>query len=199
MLESLIAADDITYGALLNGGPVERRERSGMLVHRIGTRYLAVQTAGAPHLWSRLLALIGRPELAQDARFATPMARRENWSALSRIYRDWLDGFADVDAAVTALTTARIPAVPMLTPEEVVEHPHLAARAAFPAVSHPARSSVRVTATPFHVDGAPTHPAGAAPYRVGQHTQEVLAQVLGYDAQRIAALRGEGVIEFAEG
>lgn len=197
MLEALIAADDITFGALLNGGPVERRPRAGMLVHEIGGRYLAAQTAGAPHLWARLLQLIGKPELAHDPRFATPGARRENWDALLAIYQEWLARFASVEEAVRALTGARVPAVPVLAPEEVVEHPHLAARRAFPDVPHATGRRVRVTATPFHVDGMPTHPAGAAPYRVGEHTREVLAQVLGYDEQRIEALQRAGVIKAA--
>ncbi len=72
MLECLIAADDITFHALLNGGEVWRAPRVGMLVHSIGGRYVAMQAVGAPHLLSRLLALIGRPELAIDERFATP-------------------------------------------------------------------------------------------------------------------------------
>lgn len=198
MLECLIAADDVTYGALLNGGPVERRPRAGMVVHPIGERYIAVQTAGAPHLWARLVALIGKPELATDPRFATPMARRQNWSALLEVYREWLNGFANVDAAVKTLTTARIPSVPMLSPEEVVNHPHLAERRAFPEVEHPTRGTVRVTATPFFVDGAPTHPSRPAPYRVGEHTRVVLAEMLGYTEERIAALHQLGVIGMPE-
>lgn len=197
MLECLIAADDITYGSILNGGKVERRPRVGMMVHPIGSGYVALQTAGAPHLWSRLVALIGKPELATDPRFATPVARRENWNALLAVYQEWLNRFDSVDEAVAALTAARIPTVPMLSPEEILEHPHLAARAAFPEVEHPRRGSVRVTATPFFVDGAPTHPASRAPYRVGEHTREVLTE-LGYPQDRIAALQNSGVIEIQE-
>jgi len=198
MLECLIAADDITYGAILNGGEVLRQPRVGMVVHAIEGRYLALQTAGAPHLWSRLVALIGRPELTGDARFATPLARRENWAALLQVVRDWLDGFDDVEQALAALTGARIPSVPMLSPEEVIEHPHLAARAAFPAVEHPARGPVRVTATPFHLDGAPVGPSGPAPYLVGNHTREVLTQLLGYSPERIDALLRAKAVEDAD-
>ncbi len=194
MLECLVAADDITYGALLNGGTALRQPRIGMVLHPIAGRYVAVQSAGAPHLWSRLVALIGRPELETDARFATPMARRTNWPALLQILRDWLDGFDSVDQAVATLARGRIPAVPMLAPEELVQHPQMAARAAFPEIEHPARGRVRVTALPFHVDGAPVPPGGPAPYRVGQHTRQVLSD-LGYSAERIAALQALRVVE----
>lgn len=199
MLECLVAADDITYGALLNGGPVQREPRIGMVLHPIGGRYVAVQTAGAPHLWSRLAALIGRPELQTDARFATPMARRANWPALLQILRDWLDGFDSVDAAVETLSRGRVPAVPMLSPEELVQHPQMAAREAFPEIEHPGRGRVRVTALPFHVDGAPVAPGGPAPYRVGQHTQRVLTELLGYPAERIRALQSQRVVEIPGG
>ncbi|MFN0040104.1 MAG: CaiB/BaiF CoA transferase family protein [Burkholderiales bacterium] len=195
MLECLIAADDITYGALLNGAQVERRPRVGMMVHAFGERHIAVQTAGAPHLWARLVAMVGKPELASDPRFSTPQARRDNWTALQQVYRDWLDRYPSADAAVAALSTARVPVVPMLSPEEVVEHPQLAARQAFPEVTHPGRGSIRVTATPFFVDGQPTHPRGRAPYRIGEHTHEVLTTLLGYTGERIDTLRKLGVIE----
>ena len=197
MLECLIAADDLTYGALLNGGKVAREPRIGMLVHPIGERYLAMQSAGAPHLWSRVVALIGRPELENDPRFATVMARRTNWAALIQILRQRLDQFDSVDQAVETLTAARIPAAPMLSPEEVIELPQLAARSAFPEIPHQGRGRIRVTALPIHVDRKPVAPGGPAPYRVGEHTRAVLQQ-LGYDAARIQALQSQLVIEIPE-
>jgi CoA:oxalate CoA-transferase len=195
MLECLVAADDITYGAVLNGGEVQRQPRIGMVVHPIGGRYVAVQTAGAPHLWSRVAALIGRPGLESDPRFATPMARRTNWPALLEILHEWLGSYESVDQAVATLSRARIPAVPMLSPEEVVEHPQMAARRAFPEIEHPARGRVRVTALPFHVDHRPVAPAGPAPHRVGEHTREVLTGLLGYSEERVKTLASLGVVE----
>jgi crotonobetainyl-CoA:carnitine CoA-transferase CaiB-like acyl-CoA transferase len=197
MLECLIAADDMSYPALLNGGKIVREPRIGMLVHPIGERYIAMQSAGAPHLWSRLVALIGRPELENDARFATPMARRVNWGELTAVLRDCLSRFDSVDQAVETLSAARIPAVPMLSPEEVIEHPHLAARAAFPQIEHRGRGRIRVTGLPFHVDYKPIAPGGPAPYQVGEHTRQVLTR-LGYDAARIAALQSQRVIDIPE-
>jgi len=125
--------------------------------------------------------------------------RRANWAALTSILREWLDHFESVEQAVDTLTGARIPSVPMLSPEQVVRHPHLAARAAFPEVPHAARGKVRVTAAPFHVDGKPVHPGGAAPRQVGQHTSAVLSEVLGYSAERIATLHEQRVIQASDG
>ena len=197
MLECLVAADDITYGSILNGGKVQREPRIGMVVQAIGGRYIAMQSAGAPHLWSRLVALIGQPGLATDARFSTPMARRANWHELLKILRGWLSGYDSVDEAVKTLAAARIPAVPMLSPEEVIEHPQLAARSAFPEIEHRGRGRVRVTGLPFHVDHQPVAPGGPAPYRVGEHTHALLSE-FGYDAERISALQAQRVVEIPD-
>jgi crotonobetainyl-CoA:carnitine CoA-transferase CaiB-like acyl-CoA transferase len=194
MLECLVAAEDVTYGSVLNGGPVQAGPRVGMVVHPIGDRYLAMQTVGAPQLWPRLLALLQRPDLASDPRFATPAARREHWPLVRQIVVEWLGRFTTVDDAVKALSGARIPAVPVLSPHEVAAHPHMDARGAFPSIPHPARGSVRVTATPFQVDGNPTVPRGAAPHRVGEHTRQVLTDVLGYTPARIAELERLGAV-----
>ena len=66
MLECLIAADDLTYGAILNGGKVQREPRIGMVDTTYRWTLSGDESAGAPHLWSRLTALIGHPELATD-------------------------------------------------------------------------------------------------------------------------------------
>src|SRR5262245_11689292 len=90
MLECLVAAEDVSYGSILNAGPVAAGPRTGMVVHRVGTGYVATQTVGSPHLWPRLLELLERPDLASDPRFATPLARRENWTTLRDIITAWL-------------------------------------------------------------------------------------------------------------
>jgi crotonobetainyl-CoA:carnitine CoA-transferase CaiB-like acyl-CoA transferase len=194
MLEALIAADDLSYGAVLNDGQAIPGPRTGMMMHPVGGRYLAIQTVGAPQLWPRLVKLLGRPGIAEDPRFATPVKRREHWPEIREMIGEWLGRFDSVEQALEALGAARLPCAPVLRPDEVVAHPHLAARGAFPAVSHPARGSVRVTAAPFHLDGRPVAPAGPAPYRPGEHTRHVLAEVLGYPEPRIDALLRAGVV-----
>jgi formyl-CoA transferase len=135
-----------------------------------------------------------RPELAEDPRFATPAARRENWPAIRDIVLAWLDGFPSRERALEALRTARVPAAPVLSPPEVAALPHLDARRAFPEVPHAGRGKVRVTATPFHVDGQPVSPSGGAPHRIGEHTRQVLSEVLGYAPARIESLAADKVV-----
>jgi CoA:oxalate CoA-transferase len=194
MLECLVCADDVNYPALLNGGTIDRAPRAGMIVHAVGERHVAMQIGGAPHMWPRLVGLIGKPELLHDERFATPAARRANWPALRDILHGWLESFESGDKAVEALAAARLPSVPMLKAEEVIVHPHLVAREAFPTLPHPGREPVRVTAPPFHLDGHALKPAAPPPWRIGEHTLEVLDGFLGYDAARIGALRERGVV-----
>ena len=84
MLECMVAAEDINYGAMLNAGseyPGPRRHDRSR--HR--RPHVAMQTVGAPQLWPRLVAMMNRPDLESDPRFATPVARRQNWAALRPI------------------------------------------------------------------------------------------------------------------
>jgi CoA:oxalate CoA-transferase len=193
MLETLVAADDMTFGSVLNGGPEHPAPRIGMIVTEIAGRHLAVQTGGAAEILPRLVALMGRAELLEDPRFSTPAARRDNWPDLRDIVEGWVKQFATVDEAVVVLSDARVPCAPVLSPAEVVALPHLAARQFFPAVPHPGRGEVRITRSPFQLDGQPVMPRDGAPYRVGEHTRAVLGDLLGYEADRIEKLLTLGV------
>ncbi|HKZ08714.1 MAG TPA: CaiB/BaiF CoA-transferase family protein [Methylomirabilota bacterium] len=196
MLEALISADSVTYAAVLNGGEEAGNPRPGMVVAAIGDRALAMQFVGSGELWPRLLALMRRPELGKDPRFETADGRRANWRALRDIVVGWLQStYPSVDAALAALAQARIPCAPVLRPAELVAEPHLAERGFFPAVPHPARGTVRVTSTPYHLDHRPLGPRGPAAYRVGEHTRDVLSRDLGYSAERIEALRRAGIVD----
>ena len=93
-----------------------------------------------------------------------------------------------------ALTAARVPCAPMEAMEDVLAHPHMAEREAFTTIPHPSRGEVRVTSSPFHVDGSAVHARGAAPYRAGEDTRAVLADTLGYSNERIEALLSAGAI-----
>lgn len=197
MLESLVFADDLNFSVLLNGGEVPRQPRAGMVVHPIGDRHVALQIGGGSQMWPRMCALMERPDLVDDARFSTAGARRDHWPQLLEILGNWLNRFETAEQAAQAATAGRIPSVQVMMPEEVIRLPHLLERKAFPKVPHPTKGEAGVTALPFHLDGASIVPPGPPPYEVGQHTREVLAEVLGYDAQRIAALEASGAVSCA--
>ena len=195
MLQSLVAAEDVSFGAALNGAEISHGPRVGMIVADVKGRHVATQYVGGPQLWARMCRVMRRPDIENDPRFATPVARRQHWDELRPILTEWLStSFASAEEALSTLNAARLPAAPVLSPHEVIEHPHMKTREAFPEIPHPGRGSVRVTATPFHVDGAPLRPAGPAPWRIGEDTREVLTKVLGYTPARIDELRRAGVV-----
>jgi crotonobetainyl-CoA:carnitine CoA-transferase CaiB-like acyl-CoA transferase len=194
MLETLVGADSVTYPSVLNGGKEHGNPRPGMVVHGIGGRYLAMQIVGGTDLWQRMLGLLQRPELAADPRFASTEARSRHWPELRAVITGWLDGFASVDAALQALEAARVPCAPVLRPAEVIASEHLAQRDFFPTLQHAVVGPVRVTASPYHLDGHPVHPRGPAPHLPGDDTRAVLGELLRYDEDRIAALLSSGAV-----
>jgi crotonobetainyl-CoA:carnitine CoA-transferase CaiB-like acyl-CoA transferase len=194
MLQSLWGAEDMGIAAALNGGEFSKGPRVGMIIHAIGGRQLAVQFIGGGSTWDRVLAAMGGDSPASAARFSTSDGRREHWPELRKLICDWLDRFASVEAAVEALTAARVPCAPVLSMEEAMAHPHMTERQAFSTVPHSARGELRVTSAPFHVDGAPVPARGPAPYRAGEHTRAILADTLGYSVERIDALLRSGAV-----
>jgi crotonobetainyl-CoA:carnitine CoA-transferase CaiB-like acyl-CoA transferase len=194
MLQSLWGAEDLGIAAALNGGDIIKGPRVGMVIHAIKGRHIAVQFIGGGPTWDRLLATIGGDSPIGAERFSTAPGRREHWPELRRLICDWLERFESVEAAMEALSAARVPCAPVRSMEEVIAHPHMAERQAFTTIPHPGRGTLRVTSAPFHVDGAPVPARGPAPYRAGEHTRAVLADTLGYSNERIDALVRSGAI-----
>lgn len=198
MLESLIASEDIAFGAVPNGAASTPGPRPGMGISRVGDRYIAWQSGGAPMLWRRLTEAMGRPELQQDPDFATPEARRERWTELQAIVSTWLQSYDSREEALMALRKARIPCAPVLTPEEVITTPQLLARRTFGSVPHPGNGEVVVTASPYWIDEKPVPARGPAPYRIGEHTVSVLEDLLGYGSSEIKHLIEQNAIAIPE-
>ncbi|MBI4590192.1 MAG: CoA transferase [Candidatus Rokubacteria bacterium] len=194
MLECLVATEDMCYGSVLNGGPGIPGPRPGLMICPVAERFVALQVVGGPQFWPRLASVLGRPELARDPRFATRVARRENQAALEAIVREWIARFNSAAEALAALRAGRVPCAVVLTPEEVVAHPHMTERGAFPSVGHATRGSVRITNTPFTLSSGPLGPLGDAPYRPGEDSRTVLSELLGYAPEEIDRLVRAGAV-----
>src|SRR5215467_14056403 len=88
------------------GGP------TGVFRYR-GEEFIAIMVM--PHQWKQMVDAMGMPALANDSRFNTPRARRDNKETLKQIIEEWLGRFPSRDAAVWELEQNRIPCAPVLT------------------------------------------------------------------------------------
>jgi crotonobetainyl-CoA:carnitine CoA-transferase CaiB-like acyl-CoA transferase len=152
-------------------------------------------TAMADSLFRRLVAAMGRADLAEDPRFAKALQRNSNAEALDRIISDWTlaHGREEIERRLEA---ADVPATRIFTIADIFKDPHYAARRSLVSASDGQLGTVamagvvpRLSETP----GAVQH-AGRA---IGEDTHAVLAEVLGYDNDKIARLQRSGVIACA--
>jgi crotonobetainyl-CoA:carnitine CoA-transferase CaiB-like acyl-CoA transferase len=153
--------------------------------------WIFVQTVGRP-LFARWCRLLGREELLDDPRFATDDDRGSNGEELSRIMAEWCAG-QTTDEVLARLDQARVPAAPVLSPAEVLAHPHVLAGGFLRPTSYPGvEPPAPITEHPVVLSATPGRVERRAPL-VGEHTAEVLAEV-GYGSQEIAELRRVGAV-----
>jgi crotonobetainyl-CoA:carnitine CoA-transferase CaiB-like acyl-CoA transferase len=136
--------------------------------------------------------VLGRPDMAEDPRFADNAARAAHRDAL---FAHLEETFASdtCERWLERLEAAGLPAGAVRTVAEALESPEVAARGMLAEVEHPTAGALRLVASPLRLSDTPVVKP-AAPPLLGQHTEEVLREVLGLDEPRLAALRQTGVI-----
>ncbi|WP_109807313.1 CaiB/BaiF CoA transferase family protein [Sphingosinithalassobacter portus] len=145
--------------------------------------------AQLPKFWDRLIAIIGRPDLAQDPRFAAPAARTENRDALN----------AELNAALQQRTTAQwleemqgqLPVSPVHDLAGALDSPFLRTTGMIAQASVSPDETLALLANPIRIDGARL-PVSAGP-RLGQDSDTLLAE-LGFDREQVAKLRKAGIV-----
>ena len=142
-----------------------------------------------PKFWQLLCEAIGRPELCDDPRFTDFASRDEHRDELLPILEE---AFAARTSAewLELLGSAGIPSSAINDVAGALADPQTEARGAVVEHEHPAFGRVRTVATPLRV-GEGESPVRRAPFR-GEHTDEVLAGLCGYDRARIEELRAAG-------
>jgi crotonobetainyl-CoA:carnitine CoA-transferase CaiB-like acyl-CoA transferase len=155
-----------------------------------GTIIIAVLSE---RFWGRLCEALERPDLANDPRFLTPTLRRDNRDELDRLISDVTET-RTVTEWEKRLAEADVPHAPVLGVTAALAHPHAEARDMVVDTEHAAIGPMRVVGRPIKFPGAPQRPVMAPP-SFGQHTAEVLRDLLGYTGADIAALRETGVID----
>ncbi|MGD1993447.1 MAG: CoA transferase [Anaerolineae bacterium] len=158
---------------------------------RARDRWFALAAANQRQ-WALLCRVIGRPDLVQDSRFATNQARISHRSELvtelQAVFeeRDAADWLADFRAA-------GLPCGPINDVPDVFAHPQAEARQLALEAHHPTAGVVRTTGFPYTFSDTPAE-VRLPPPRLGEHTQAVLTELLGYSAAEVADLEAEGAI-----
>ena len=141
--------------------------------------------------WQRFFELTGQPELSRDERFADQPSRSKNIDALYEIVGEIMVGRTSTEW-LEVLAAADIPVMPMNTPEDLFECPHLEGVGMFLEVDHPTEGRIRHIKVPVHFSKTP-----GGYYRhaeqPGQSTEAVLSEV-GYTPADISALSEAGAI-----
>jgi crotonobetainyl-CoA:carnitine CoA-transferase CaiB-like acyl-CoA transferase len=143
-----------------------------------------------------LAEVMGRPDLAEDPRFAKALERNRNVEALDRIITDWTAA-RPLGEIERKLERAGVPATRIYTIADIFKDPHYAARGSIMAAPDGDLGTVAMAAVVPRLSETPggVQHAGRA---VGEDTHAVLAQLLGYDNDRISSLQRSGVIACAK-
>lgn len=143
-------------------------------------------------LFGNLMRAIGRPELADDPRFGSDEERTRHEPALREIIEAWTKN-RTVDEVVETLGAAAVPVSPIWTVEQAASSSQATFRRLLADTKHPTLGDIQVLEQPVHFSGVDRNEI-APPPLLGQHNEEVLGGILGFDAGRIAALRDERVV-----
>lgn len=185
---------------MLNGG-IEPRRRGN--THAAGTPLNTYPThdgfvtvaVTTDKNWQCLLTALGREDLKNDPRFATPLSHREHIQFIDEMVAAWLQDRAMADAA-KILQDNEVPAGPVHTMPELLTNPQLQARQMVVDLEHPSAGplpGVKGFGMPIHFVEHPVQFDQPAPL-LGAHNEEIYGNVLGLDTAALAALRDKGVI-----
>lgn len=140
----------------------------------------------------RLSAAMGVPQLASDERFVTNQARIKNRGALNDVL---MPIFASQPKKywIEMIGQAGVPCGPVNQMNEVFEDPQVKEREMVVTMKHPQRGDMPLLANPIKFSGTPVQ-YRLRPPDLGEHTDDVLSSLLGYDEMRLGELRSKGVI-----
>ncbi|MCS5689739.1 MAG: CoA transferase, partial [Acidimicrobiales bacterium] len=186
--------NEIPISAYLGSGHVVQREGNGK---GLGGTYQTkdgwiIIAANNDAMWGRMCEAVNKTEWLEDTRFSTRVDRQANNDALEGELRDWFSERNTRDAA-EHLSAHSVPCAPVNTIEQAANEPLLQEREMMMEIPDPVAGTMWVTGksikfgrTPMVVNPTPL---------IGEHTRELLSDVLGYDDEKIGSLEGSQVIK----
>jgi crotonobetainyl-CoA:carnitine CoA-transferase CaiB-like acyl-CoA transferase len=197
LLDCAVAAQVNLVQAYLTGGTVPARQGNAHLqivpyqlfATADGWLVLAV---GNDAQWQRFCRAAERSDLASEDRFRTNVQRVRNRAVLVPVVADIVRQRTNAEWE-KRLRAEEVPHAPVWDYAALFTHPQAAARGLRVTVRDPSGRPVDLVGTAFHLAGAEL-PCPTAPPNLGQHTEEVLRELLGVDEDRMAELRRQGVI-----
>ena len=143
-------------------------------------------------IWERLCKAINRIDMIEDPRCKTGVERAANAHYIQPIIEVWLEQLTR-DDAVEKLNSSGVPTGPVNTAEDIFSDPHVNARGLLMPITDSEVGKHLFARSPPFLSEAPTLPTESAP-KLGEHTIEILTEVLGYSGKKINELSEGGVI-----
>jgi benzylsuccinate CoA-transferase BbsF subunit len=154
-------------------------------------RWVAIAVSTSAQ-WTALCSVMQRPDLAEDARFATSSARLAQQDELDAIIAAWTRQ-RDAHELEALLQAQGITASAVQTMYDLYRDPQLAHRGHFVELAHPLHGLTTVEGSRFQLARTPARIEQAGP-TLGRDNRYVLETILGYSPERIAALAAQGVL-----
>jgi crotonobetainyl-CoA:carnitine CoA-transferase CaiB-like acyl-CoA transferase len=153
--------------------------------------WVLVQSVGGP-LFKRWADLMGEDHWLDDPRFKDDISRGDNGAVISERLAAWCAERSS-EEVLAAMEEARLPAGQVMSPQQVLDDPHIAAKGLFQYTEYPGlEKPAPLMKTPVELSATPGEIRQRAP-ELGEHTDAIM-QELGYSAEQIADLRSRRII-----
>ncbi len=149
--------------------------------------------ANKDSLWKRLAGAMARPELGDDPRYATHVARGVNQLELDALINDWTKTLT-VDEVDAMMIAHSIPAGRVYRAPEMLTDPHFAAREAIIEVETERFGKLKMQNAFPKLSATPSGVRRPAPSVVGQHNADIYGELLGLGEAELADLKAAGAI-----
>jgi len=151
-----------------------------------------IVAAGNDGQYQKFVEAGGRADLATHERYASNPLRVQNRDELVPILADMVKAKSRSEW-IAQLEAVGVPCGPINDIGDVYRNPQVQARGLVTEAPHPAAGKVKLVRSPLRLSATPAD-GGSAPPMLGQHTDEVLRELLGRSAEDIGALKGKGVL-----